>query len=105
MSSGAMDVTNNNMAAPLLARSFSQTLFALISAIAFTTVLGTVSGLIMAASGAVAHDLITNVMGRKLKENAQVGAAKWAALCVCVIAMILGVIFKNMNVTFLVGWA
>ena len=45
------------MAAPLLARSFGELLFAIISAIAFATVLGTVSGLIVAASGAVAHDL------------------------------------------------
>jgi cation/acetate symporter len=33
-------------------------MFAVISAIAFTTVLGTVSGLIMAGAGAVAHDLL-----------------------------------------------
>ena len=46
-----------NMAAPLLAKSFNAFLFAVISAIAFTTVLGTVSGLIMAAAAAVAHDL------------------------------------------------
>ena len=41
MTSGSMDVTNSNMAAPLLARSMSELLFAIISAIAFTTVLGT----------------------------------------------------------------
>ena len=39
MTSGAMDVTNSNMAAPLLAKSIDQWLFAIISAIAFTTVL------------------------------------------------------------------
>src|SRR5207247_1850348 len=72
MVSGAMDVTNNNMAAPLLARSFSETLFAIISAIAFTTVLGTVSGLIMAASGAVAHDLMTNLFKVTDHEHGQV---------------------------------
>ena len=33
MTSGALDMTNNNMAAPLLARSFNETLFAIISAI------------------------------------------------------------------------
>src|SRR5579863_2583105 len=60
MTSGALDVTNSNMAAPLLARSFSEWLFALISSIAFTTVLGTVSGLVIAASGAVAHDLMSS---------------------------------------------
>ena len=60
MTSGVIDSTsaNNNMAAPLLAKSFGELLFAMISAIAFTTVLGTVSGLIVAASGAVVHDLL-----------------------------------------------
>ncbi len=38
------------MAAPLLARSFGEWMFAAVSAVAFTTVLGTVSGLILAAS-------------------------------------------------------
>src|SRR5204863_10207978 len=62
MTSGTLDVTDSvgNMAAPLLARSFGELPFAVISAIAFTTVLGTVSGLIMAASGAVAHDFLSN---------------------------------------------
>ena len=54
MTSGALDVTDSNMSAPLLARSLNEFLFAVLSAVAFTTVLGTVSGLIMAASGAVA---------------------------------------------------
>src|SRR6185436_11384020 len=48
MTSGVLDPTNSNMAAPLLARSFGELPFAIISAIAFTTVLGTVSGLILA---------------------------------------------------------
>ncbi len=54
MTGGALDVTNSNMAA-LLARTFGELPFAVISAVAFTTVLGTVSGLILAASGAVAR--------------------------------------------------
>ena len=45
-----------------LARSFGELLFAMISAIAFTTVLGTVSGLIVAASGAVVHDVLTGCL-------------------------------------------
>src|SRR5262249_46313663 len=53
MTSGVLDPdpTKSNMAAPLMARTFGELPFAIISAIAFTTVLGTVSGLIMAASG------------------------------------------------------
>lgn len=105
MTSGVLDPTNNNMAAPLLARAFGQFLFAVISAIAFTTVLGTVSGLIMAASGAVAHDLLTNVMKLDLGDKGQVFAAKVTAVIVGAIAMVLGVVFQKMNVSFLVGWA
>lgn len=105
MTSGALDLTDNNMAAPLLARSMNSWLFAIISAIAFTTVLGTVSGLILASSGAVAHDLLGGVFGLKLSGHSQVRVAKLAAVVVGVIAIVLGILFKEMNVGYLVGWA
>jgi cation/acetate symporter len=93
------------MTTPVLARSFGELPFALISAIAFTTVLGTVSGLIIAASGAVAHDLMTNVLRMPLTDHEKVRAGKVTAVIVGVIAMVLGILFRNLNVTFLVGWA
>ena len=107
MVSGAMDptATGINMAAPLLARSFNEFLFAVISAIAFTTVLGTVSGLIMAGSGAVAHDLMENYFRIPMNDHQKVRYGKGAALVLGVGAMILGILFKNLNVSFLVGWA
>jgi len=105
MTSGTLDVTDSNMSAPLLARSFNELLFAIISAVAFTTVLGTVSGLIMAASGAVAHDLMTNFLKMKLDDFQKVKAAKIAAVCVGLIAICLGIFFAKLNVNFLVGWA
>jgi cation/acetate symporter len=105
MTSGSLDLTDNNMAAPLLAKGMSSWLFAIISAIAFTTVLGTVSGLILASSGAVAHDLIGGVLGFELSGTAQVRVAKIAAVVVGCIAIVLGILFKEMNVGFLVGWA
>jgi cation/acetate symporter len=105
MSSGALDMTNSNMAAPLLARSFSEWLFAIISAIAFTTVLGTVSGLIIASSGAIVHDLTVNVAKIPLTDSQQVRLAKIASVVIGVIAIILGIVFGKMNVNYLVGWA
>jgi cation/acetate symporter len=105
MTSGAIDVTNNNMAAPLMARSFGEFMFAMISAIAFTTVLGTVSGLIVAASGAVAHDLAANVLRIPLTDHEKVRVAKISAVGVGLIAIGLGIVFEKMNVSFLVGWA
>jgi cation/acetate symporter len=105
MTSGALDPTSTNMAAPLLARSFSTGLFAVISAIAFTTVLGTVSGLVMAGSGAVAHDLVENVCGVRMTDHEKVRCGKLAAVGLGVVAMALGILFRNFNVSFLVGWA
>ena len=69
MTNGVLDVESSNMSAPLLAKSFGSVLFAIISAIAFATVLGTVSGLIVAASGAVAHDLVSQYMGIDLSDR------------------------------------
>jgi cation/acetate symporter len=105
MINGVIDVESSNMAAPLLAKSIGRFLFAAISAVAFATVLGTVSGLIVAASGAVAHDLVTNFFGSSISDKQRVVVGKVAAVGVGIIAIILGILFKGMNVSFLVGWA
>ena len=105
MTSGALDVTDSNMAAPLLAKSMNEWLFAIISAIAFTTVLGTVSGLILASSGAVTYDLVINVMGISLTDHEQVRVAKTTSVVVGALAIVLGILFQGMNVGYLVGWA
>jgi len=93
------------MAAPLLARSISEWLFAIISAIAFTTVLGTVSGLILASAGAVSHDLLKGAFGVQLSDMGRVNVAKVASVIVGLIAIALGILFERMNVSYLVGWA
>jgi len=105
MVSGVVDVTDGNMSAPLLAKTFGITLFAIISAVAFATVLGTVSGLIVAASGAVAHDLMDRFLNINLTDHGKVKAGKLAAVLVGIVAIVLGILFKGMNVSFLVGWA
>ncbi len=107
MTSGVLDLTDpkGNMAAPLLAHSFGNLFFALISAIAFTTILGTVSGLIMAASGAIVHDLMTGFMKMQIDDHRKVLYGKIVAVFVGVVAMVLGVLFEALNPTFLVGWA
>lgn len=105
MTGGTLDVSDSNMAAPLLARGLNETLFAMISAIAFTTVLGTVSGLILASAGAVSHDLISLLTHEKLTEQQQVRVAKIASVVVGSIAIVLGILFQKLNVSYLVGWA
>lgn len=105
MTSGGMDVTNSNMAAPLLAHSMNKWLFAAISAIAFTTVLGTVSGLILASAGAVTHDLMSSYFKIEMDDHQKVRVAKIASVVVGAIAIALGIKFEGMNVSYLVGWA
>ena len=105
MTGGNLDTGDSNMSAPLLARSFGSVLFALISSVAFFTVLGTVSGLVLAGSGAVARDLVTTAIGRMPDERSQVRIARIAAVALGAGAMLLGFLFRDLNASFLVGWA
>ncbi len=105
MINGVLDVESSNMSGPLLAKSFGVGLFSIISAIAFATVLGTVSGLIVASSGAIAHDFIDKYLQVKMTDKGKVNAGKISAICVGVFAITLGILFKGMNVSFLVGLA
>ncbi|MCX6826935.1 MAG: cation acetate symporter [candidate division Zixibacteria bacterium] len=105
MINGGLDLESSNMSAPLLAKTFGITLFSIISAIAFATILGTVSGLIIAASGAVAHDLLDKYLKIKMTETMKVNYGRMAAVGVGIVAIILGILFQNQNVNFLVGLA
>ncbi|HCL55862.1 MAG TPA: cation acetate symporter [Spirochaetia bacterium] len=105
MGSGVLDVQSDNMAAPLLAKFYGIGIFSIISAIAFATVLGTVAGLIVAAAGAVAHDFIHKFLKIQSTDEKKVFHGKMAAIVVGAIAIILGILFQGMNVSFLVGWA
>ena len=102
---GVLNMTDGNMSGPLLAKAFGIGLFSIISAIAFATILGTVSGLIVASSGAIAHDLVGRYRGKNLSDEKKVKAGKIAAVSVGAVAIGLGIAFEGMNVSFLVGWA
>jgi len=106
MTNGVLDLSDSNMAAPLLARTFGILLFSIISAIAFSTVLGTVSGLIVASAGAVAHDLADSLFkNHPLSDKQRVAVGKIAAIVTGLVAILLGILFKGVNVSFLVGLA
>jgi cation/acetate symporter len=105
MINGVLDVESSNMSGPLLAKTFGVGIFSIISAIAFATVLGTVAGLIVASSGAIAHDFIDKYLEVKMTDEKKVKTGKIAAVIVGVFAIMLGILFKGMNVSFLVGLA
>jgi cation/acetate symporter len=64
-----------------------------------------VSGLIIAASGAVVHDLLASFLRIEMHDAAKVRVARVASVAVGAVAILLGILFEKMNVNYLVGWA
>ena len=104
-----------NLAAPNLAAelgggagTFGGDLFlAVIAGIAFATILAVVAGLVLSASGAVAHDVWSSVIRKGQDSDAEeVWVARISAAAIGVIAIIVAVIGgSGLNVSFMVGLA
>jgi cation/acetate symporter len=79
---------------------------AFISAVAFATILAVVTGLVMAASSAFAHDVYSNLIRNGAATEAQqMRAAKFSAVAVGVISIVLALGAQKLNVAFLVSLA
>jgi cation/acetate symporter len=106
-----------NTAVPLLAQVLGGgagsiggvLLFALISAIAFATILAVVAGLTLASSAAFAHDLFARAWRREderqVSERQEVAVARIAAVVIGALAIGLSLYAQRLNVAFLVGLA
>lgn len=75
-----------------------------ISAVAFATILAVVAGLTLAGASAVSHDLYANVFRKGATEREELRVSKITVLVLGVIAIVLGVLFENQNIAFMVGW-
>jgi cation/acetate symporter len=104
-----------NLAAPVLAQELGggmgttggDLLLAIISAVAFATILAVVAGLVISASGAVAHDVWSNIvrMGRE-SEHEEVLVARIAAFAIGALAIVIAILGgAALNVSFMVGLA
>lgn len=93
-----------NLAAPQLAETLGGPVFmAFISAVAFATILAVVAGLVIAASGAFAHDLYNNVIRKgQASDREQLKAARVTAVAVAVISILLSLGAQGINITTLV---
>ena len=107
--------TGGNLAAPYLAEEMGggagtvggDLFLAIIAAVAFATILAVVAGLVISASGAVAHDIWSNIVrdGRD-SEHEEVYVARIAAFAIGAIAIAIAVIGgEGLNVSFMVGLA
>ncbi|MFP3990397.1 cation acetate symporter [Streptomyces sp. E11-3] len=102
-----------NTAAPLLALHIGGVdsaggaiLLAVISAVAFATILAVVAGLTLASSSSFAHDIYANVIRKgQATEKEEVRAARWATVLIGVVSIALGAMARDLNVAGLVALA
>ncbi|MFE7428320.1 cation acetate symporter [Streptomyces sp. NPDC057545] len=102
-----------NAAAPQLAEYLGgvgstggAVLLAVISAVAFATILAVVAGLTLASSSSFAHDIYANVIRKgKATEKEEMRAARWATVLIGAVAIVLGVFARDLNVAGLVALA
>src|ERR671919_600510 len=107
--------TGGNLAAPLLAEEVGggagtvggDLFLAIIAAVAFATILAVVAGLVISASGAVAHDVWSNIVRHGSdSEREEVWVAKIAAVAIGALAILIAVLGgPGLNVSFMVGLA
>jgi cation/acetate symporter len=105
---------SGNMANPLLARFLGgefhpllgDLLQAFICAVAFATILAVVSGLVLASSAAISHDVYTNVIkDGKAEQSEQIKAARITAGVVGIIGVAIAFLAERQNVAHLVALA
>ncbi|WP_193559673.1 solute symporter family protein [Tsukamurella asaccharolytica] len=96
-----------NSAAPLLAFSLGGTiLMAVISAVAFATILAVVAGLAITASASLAHDVYNGVIKHgRASEEAQVRVSRITVVVIGIASIVLGIGAMGQNIAFLVALA
>jgi cation/acetate symporter len=100
-------IGGTNMAAIHLSTAIGGSLFlGFISAVAFATILAVVAGLTLAGASAVSHDLYASVIAKGRTTDAdEIRVSKIATICLGILAIILGYLFEQQNVAFMVGLA
>ncbi|NJD90604.1 MAG: cation acetate symporter, partial [Geobacter sp.] len=103
-----------NMATLLLAQQLGADIapvvgdifLAFLCSVAFATILAVVSGLVLAASAAIAHDIYVNVVkDGHADQHEQVMAARVTSLVVGVVGIVIGIAAEKQNVAHLVALA
>lgn len=82
-------------------------LFGVLAAVSFSTILAVVSGLTLAGASAIAHDLYAKVIHKKgpVPPARAMMVNRGASLSIGVLAIMLGLLFRDQNVAFLVALA
>ena len=96
-----------NSAAPLLAFKLGGSVFmAIISGVAFATILAVVAGLTITASASFAHDIYNNVLkGGHVDPAQEVKVARITSVTIGVLAVVGGIFANGQNIAFLISLA
>lgn len=101
---GAIVGGANMIALHLATKLGGSVLLGFISAVAFATILAVVSGLTIAGASAAGHDLYARAIKKGVAtEQAEVRVSKLSAVGLSLLAILLGILFENQNIAFLVG--
>lgn len=101
--SGAVVATKGNLALPLLADALGgDFLKAFISAVVFATILAALSGLVIATTGAISHDIYGKLLRKGIVDHKQqLKVARVATFSVAIVAMLIALLVEKQNVAFL----
>jgi cation/acetate symporter len=106
--------SSGNAASPLLAQAVGggegtlggAVLLALISAVAFATILAVVAGLTLTSASSLAHDIYANVIKKgKASERSELVVVRIAAFGIGAVAIALAIPAQRLNIAFLVALA
>ena len=109
-----IQTSSGNAASPLLAQAVGggegtlggSILLALISAVAFATILAVVAGLTLTSASSVAHDLYASVFKKgKATEKQELRVVRIAAFGIGTVAILLAIPAQRLNIAFLVALA
>ena len=100
-------IGGTNMVAVHLANAVGgHLLLGFLAAVTFATIVAVVAGLALAGAAAISHDLYANVFAKETAtEEKQMRISRLSTISLGVLSIILGIIFENQNVAFMVGLA
>ncbi|MCX5540705.1 cation/acetate symporter ActP [Paraburkholderia sp. CNPSo 3076] len=102
---GGKLIGGSNMPVMHLAQALGgNLLLGFLSAVAFATILAVVSGLTMAGTSAISHDLYVMVLKKNRADPAsERRVSRIASVGIGAVAVLLGIVFKDQNIAFLVA--
>lgn len=100
-------IGGTNMVAVHLANAVGgNLLLGFLAAVTFATIVAVVAGLALAGAAAISHDLYANVIARgRATERQQMRISRLSTIALGIMAILLGIVFENQNVAFMVGLA